>query len=199
MDSIRAKCRVYVKGLAIRLSLPAPGGRHLSGPVRLPRAAEPPPGIRSVVRNFRNQFYPRQPRTFSDSRMFFGLARISSRGASTLIFIRQSPCMFYCMAKLSMSRRSNQRTPFIRAVGGVVLVHPRVRRNSESDRIGTEVDGALQYAWKAHSSSLGTWDRPLLARRSHERKTITGAQLTLAYFQLTYRLKVGFRELLGRN
>jgi len=96
------------------------------------------------------------------------------------------------MAKLWMSRVPT--TPFIRAVvaywcGGGVLVHPP-SGGFGSDRIGTEVDGALQYAWKRIPLlwELGIghfWPGALMSANNH------GAQLTLTYFQLTYRLKVG--------
>ena len=85
--------------------------------------------------------------------------------------------------------------------GGGVLVHPP-SGGFGSNRIGTEVDGALQYAWKRIPLlwELGMghfWPGALMSANNH------GTQLTLAYFQLTYRLKVGSgtarRVIDGRN
>jgi hypothetical protein len=72
--------------------------------------------------------------------------------------------------------------------GGVLMQPPS--GGFGSNRIGTEVDGALQYSWKRIPLlwELGIghfWPSALMSANNH------GTQLTLAYFQLTYRLEIG--------
>jgi len=123
-DSIRASAG-YVKAGYTLHSLP--WRPHLQA--QYDYASGDPRRDPSVVRL--SISFIRATTTFSDSPMF-SVGRISSRGASTLIFIRQSPCMFYCMAKLWMSRVPT--TPFIRAVVAYWCIH----RPADSEVTGLE-------------------------------------------------------------
>jgi len=135
-DSIRASAG-YVKAGYTLHSLP--WRPHLQA--EYDYASGDPRRDPSVVRTF-DQFYPSNHDVFGLNGCF-RLAEYRPRGVSTLIFIRQSPCMF--TAWRNSGCREYQRLRF-RALAVYSCIHPS--GGFGSDRIGTEVDGALQYAWK---------------------------------------------------
>jgi hypothetical protein len=137
----------------------------------------------SVVRTF-DQFYPSKHDVFglTDG---FGWQNIVHRRLN--IDFHPAKSLYVLLRGETLDVASTNDSVY--SGGGGVLVHPP-SGGFGSDRIGTEVDGALQYAWKRIPLLLELgighfWPGALMSANNH------GSQLTLPYFQLTYRLKVG--------
>jgi len=118
-----------------------------------------PPRDPSVVKI--DQFIE-QPRRFRTNGCFRLAEYRPEAPPQTLIFIRPKSLYVVLQAKLWMSRVIPT-TPFIRAVVGYWGIHRPA--DSEVTRIGRK-GRCIAIRVEAHSSSLGTGDRPLLARRS---------------------------------
>ncbi len=137
----------------------------------------------SVVRTF-DQFYPSNHDVFGLTDVF-GWQNIVQRRLN--IDFHPAKSLYVLLHGETLDVASTKDSVY--SGGGGVLVHPP-SGGFGSDRIGTEIDGALQYAWKRVPLlwELGIghfWPGALMSANNH------GTQLTLPYFQLTYKLKVG--------
>ena len=136
----------------------------------------------SVVRTF-DQFYPSNHDVFGLTDVF-GWQNIVQKRLN--IDFHPAKSLYVLLHGETLDVASTNDSVY--SGSGGVLVHPP-SGGFGSDRIGTEVDGALQYAWKRIPLlwELGIghfWPGALMSANNH------GAQLTLPYFQLTYRLKL---------
>jgi len=177
-DSIRASAG-YVKAGYTLHSLP--WRPHLQA--EYDYASGDPRRDPSVVRTF-DQFYPSNHDVFGLTDVF-GWQNIVQRRLN--IDLHPAKSLYVLLHGETLDVASTNDSVY--SGSGGVLVHPP-SGGFGSDRIGTEVDGALQYAWKRIPLlwELGIghfWPGALMSANNH------GAQLTLTYFQLTYRLKVG--------
>jgi hypothetical protein len=137
----------------------------------------------SVVRTF-DQFFPSNHDVFGLTDVF-GWQNIVQKRLN--IDLHPAKSLYVLLHGETLDVASTNDSVY--SSGGGVLVHPP-SGGFGSNRIGTEVDGALQYAWKRVPLlwELGIghfWPGALMSANNHD------TQLTLAYFQLTYRLKVG--------
>ena len=136
----------------------------------------------SVVRTF-DQFYPSNHDVFGLTDVF-GWQNIVQKRLN--IDFHPAKSLYVLLHGETLDVASTKDAVY--SSGGGVLVRPP-SGGFGSDRIGTEVDGALQYALKRIPLlwELGIghfWPGALMSANNH------GAQLTLPYFQLTYRLKL---------